>query len=208
MFKLSSFLDTVEAIAACADDREVWDRYSWVYVQERTSLRDSAFYLVSRDDEDDEPALEAFAAQHDLCSFLEAATFADVLSVQKRQQPFSRLDDYAAALEHYAEQDAFLEIDDVDETSASSSGLACDLYAEFDLYLADCSPDRIGAAARLTAALLEIDIASALRNCRQLPFCLGERINRTRCENIEARYAEISVALRRVARHSFPWQAN
>lgn len=54
MFELNSFRETVEALAACSDDRALWQRYAWVYVQGDTALLESRFYLVSNLDEDDE----------------------------------------------------------------------------------------------------------------------------------------------------------
>ncbi|MCQ3002936.1 hypothetical protein NLO98_24625 [Pseudomonas syringae] len=207
MFKLKSFSETVEAIAACSDDRALWSQYVWVYVQGDTALLDSRFYLVTRDDEDeDERRVSEFGAQHHLSSCLEAATFADVLSVQKRQQPHSSLEDYAIALEHYSEQDAFLEVPGGDEPKAAEPGLARDLYAEYDLFLAECTPDQLSVAAREVSAILEINIASALEGCRALPLCLGERITGDQCMQIEARFSALSIPLQRVTHRSFPWQ--
>lgn len=206
MFKLSSFREALEAIAACSDDGALWRRYAWVYVQGDTALLDSRFYLVSNLDEDDERRVTDFGAQYDLSSCLEAATFADVLCVQKRQQPHSGLEDYAIAIEHYAEQDAFLEVPGGDEPKAAEPGLARELYAEYDLFLAECAPDQLSVAAREASAVLEINIASALQGCRALPLCLGERITGDQCMQIEARFSALSVPLQRVTHRSFPWQ--
>ncbi len=207
MFKLKSFRETVEAIAACSDDRALWHRYVWVYVQGDTALLDSRFYLVTRDEEDeDDRRVAEFGAQHDLSSCLEAATFADVLSVQKRQQPHSSLEDYAIALEHYSERDAFLEVPGGNDPKTAEPGLARDLYAEYDLFLAECAPDQLSVAAREVSAILEINIASALEGCRALPLCLGERINGDQCMQIEARFTALSIPLQRVTHRSFPWQ--
>lgn len=207
MFKLKSFRETVEAIAECSDDRALWNQYVWVYVEGDTALLDSRFYLVSRDDEDeDERRVSEFRARHDLSSCLEAATFADVLSVQKRQQPHSSLEDYAIALEHYSEQDAFLEVPGGDEPKPAEPGLARDLYAEYDLFMAECAPDQLSVAAREVSAILEINIASALEGCRALPLCLGERMTGDQCMQIEARFSALSIPLQRVTHRSFPWQ--
>ena len=206
MFKLISFRETVEAIAACSDDRALWQRYAWVYVEGDTALLDSRFYLVSNFDEDDERRVLDFADRYDLSSCLEAASFADVLSVQKRQQPHSGLEDYAIALEHYSEQDAFLEVPGGDTPKAAEPGLARDLYAEYDLFLAECARDRLTVAAREVSAVLEIDIANALQRCRGLPLCLGERMTGDQCRQIEARFSALSVPLQRVTHRSFPWQ--
>lgn len=206
MFKLNSFRETVEAIAACSDDRALWQRYAWVYVQGDSALLESRFYLVSNIDEDDERRVLDFGDRFELSSCLEAASFADVLCVQKRQQPHSTLEDYAVALEHYSEQDAFLEVPGGDDPKAAEPGLARELYAEYDLFLAECSPDQLGVAAREVSAVLEINIASALQACRALPLCLGERMNDDRRMQIEARFSALSVPLRRVTHRSFPWQ--
>ncbi len=206
MFKLISFRETVEAIAACSDDRALWQRYAWVYVEGDKALLESRFYLVSNIDEDDERRLLDFADRHDLSSCLEAASFADVLSVQKRQQPHSSLEDYAIALEHYSEQDAFLEVPGGDDPKPAEPGLSRDLYAEYDLFLAECAPDRLTVAAREVSTVLEINIANALQGCRALPLCLGERMTGDQCMQIEARFSALSVPLQRVTHRSFPWQ--
>lgn len=206
MFKLYSLRETVETIAACSDDRALWQRYAWVYVQGHAALLESRFYLVSNIDEDDERRVLDFGDRFELSSCLEAASFADVLCVQKRQQPHSSLEDYAIALEHYSEQDAFLEVPGGDDPKAAEPGLARELYAEYDLFLAECSPDQLGVAAREVSAVLEINIGSALQACRALPLCLGERMNGDRCMQVEARFSALSVPLQRVTHRSFPWQ--
>lgn len=205
MFKLNSFRETVEAIAACSDDAALWDRYAWVYVQGDKALLDSSFHLVSNLDEDEFRVLD-FGSQYDLSSCLEAATFADVLWVQKRQQPHSSLEDYAIALEYYSEQDTFLDVPGGDDPKAAEPGLARELYAEYDLFLAECTPDRLGVAALQVSAVLEINIASALQGCRALPLCLGERMTGDQCMQIEARFSALSIPLQRVTHRSFPWQ--
>ncbi|KQQ55600.1 hypothetical protein ASF84_09675 [Pseudomonas sp. Leaf127] len=206
MFKLNSFRETVEAFAACSDDQALWRRYAWVYVQGDTALLDSRFYLGSNLDEDDERRVSDFGARYGLSSCLEAATFADVLSVQKRQQPHSSLEDYASALEHYVEQDAFMEVPGADNPKAAEPGLARELYAEYDLFLAECAPDQLSVAAREVSAVLGINIASALQGCRALPLCLGTRMTGDQCRQIEGRFSERSIPLQRVVHRSFPWQ--
>jgi len=206
MFELNSFRETVEAIAACSDDRALWQRYAWVYVQGDTALLESRFYLVSNIDENDERRILDFGDQYNLSPCLEAADFADVLCVQKRQQPHSSLEDYAIALEHYAQQDAFLEVPGGDDLKAAEPGLARELYAEYDLFLAECAPDRLGVAAREVSAVLEINIATALQRCRALPLCLGERMTGDQCMQIKARFFALSVPLQEVTHRSFPWQ--
>jgi hypothetical protein len=210
-----SLLDSIEAIAACHDDRDVWDRYCWVYATDGVPLVEARIYLSSRDDETEleldgygaQPP--AFAVAHGLVAYLEAATFADVLSVQKRQQPLSRLEDYAAALEHYAEQDAFLDRGEFysgDSEPQPSPGISRDLFAEFDLELVSCPMDNVLAAARATADLLQIGVADALNRCRRLPLVLGERIDARERERIEARFARIGLPLQRTTHVSFVWQ--
>ncbi len=206
MFKLKSFRETIEAIAACSDDQALWRRYAWVYVQGDAALLDSRFYLVSNLDQDDERRVADFGDQHGLSSCLEAATFADVLSVQKRQQPHSSLEDYANALEHYVEQDAFKAVPGGDDPKAAEPGLARDVYAEYDLFLAECVPEQLSVAAREVSAVLGINIASALQGCRALPLCLGTRLSGDQCLQIEGRFYARSVPLQRVAHRSFPWQ--
>lgn len=207
MFKLTSFRETVEAIAACSDDGDVWDTFAWVYVQGDAALLDSRFYLVSNRGDDDERRVSEFGAHYDLSPYLEAATFADVLCVQKRQQPQSSLEDYAIALAHYAEQDCFLEVAGGEEPKATEPGLARDLYAEYDVFLAECAPEQLKVVARAVGAVLDVNIASALQCCRALPLCLAERISADQCRQIEARFSARSVALRRVTHRSFPWQS-
>ncbi|PVZ19817.1 MULTISPECIES: hypothetical protein [unclassified Pseudomonas] len=206
MFRLNSFRETLEVIAACSDDQVVWQRYAWVYVQGGARLLDSRFYLASREDEDDEGRLLALVERYDLSPCLEAATFADVLCVQKRQQPHSGLEDYALALEHYAEWDAFLELPCADAPQPAEHGLAKGLYAEHDLWLAGYAPDQLASTAREVSAVMGINIAKALQACRGLPVRLGERITGDQCLQIEARFSALSASLQRVTYRSFPWQ--
>lgn len=215
MAKLLSLLDSIEALAACHDDRDVWDRYSWVYVTDDVPLLEAQIYLSSSEDEmelvpdGDGEEHPAFAVEHGLVSYLEASTFADVLSVQKRQQPLSQLEDYAVALEHYAERDAFLDRGEFYSGGSEPQplpGISRDLYAEYDLQLTACPADGILAAARATAELLQIGVADALGRCRRLPLVLGERIDARERERIEARFAGISLPLHRTTQVSFAWQ--
>ncbi len=215
MRKRLSLRDAIETIAACHDDGDVWDRYCWVYVTDDVPLVDTKIHLSTREDEDD-PAIDedgeehpAFAMAHGLVSYLEAATFADVLSVQKRQQPLSRLEDYAAALEHYAEQDAFLDRGEFYSGGNEpdlTPGLSRDLYAEYDLQLTACPAHRLLAAAKATADLLGINAAEALNRCRQLPLVLGERVDARERDRIEARFADIALPLQRTTHVSLAWQ--
>lgn len=93
-----------------------------------------------------------------------------------------------------------------DDMKAAEPGLARELYAEYDLFLAECAPDRLSVAAREVSAVLEINIASALQRCRALPLCLGERMTGDQCIQIKARFSALSVALQQVTHRSFPWQ--
>ena len=129
--------------------------------------------------------------------------------MQKRQQPLSQLGDYAAALEHYAEQDAFLDRGEFyrgGDDPEPSPGISRDLYAEYDLQLMTCPADRIAAAARAAAELLQIGVADALARCRRLPLVLGERIDARERDRIETRIAGISLPLQRTTHVSFAWQ--
>ncbi|WP_214286716.1 hypothetical protein, partial [Acinetobacter pittii] len=77
-----------------------------------------------------------------LGTFLEPATFADVLDVQKRQRPLSSLRDYAQALAYYAEYDAFQQVEGIDEAlgeaeaaeqvAARAAGVGTGIFASFD----------------------------------------------------------------------------
>jgi hypothetical protein len=215
MAKLLSLRDSIEAIAACHDDNDVWDRYAWVYTTDGVPLLEAQIFLSSREDEmellldGDGEKHPAFAVEHGLVSYLEASTFADVLSVQKRQQPLSQLEDYAVALEHYAEQDAFLDRGEFYSGGSEPTplaGLSRDLYAEYDLQLMTCPADRIATAARATAELLQIGVADALARCRRLPLVLGVRIDARESDRIEARFAGVSLPLQRMTHVSFVWQ--
>jgi hypothetical protein len=93
-----------------------------------------------------------------------------------------------------------------DYPKAAEPGLARDLYAEYDLFLAECAPEHLSVAAREVSAVLEINIASALAGCRALPLCLGERITGDQCLQIEARFSAVAIPLQRVTHRSFPWQ--
>ena len=45
MRKLLCLRDGIEAIAACHDGGDVWDRYCWVYVTDDVPLVDAQLYL-------------------------------------------------------------------------------------------------------------------------------------------------------------------
>ena len=113
---LLNFCEAVETLAACLDDDDMYRRFSWVYASEDVPLHHARFYLSGDEDECEDPVedalgreMPAFAAANKLVHYLEAATFVSVLTVQKEQQPLSSLDDFAEALKHYHEEDAFLD---------------------------------------------------------------------------------------------------
>lgn len=215
MSTLLSLREAIEAIAACRDDGDVWDRYAWVYADDGEGpLTASRFYLSSAEDEENHwvdeigEGVPAFAAKHGLYHFLEAATFADVLSVQKRQHPMSAVEDYARALRHYAQYDAFLDLGGFEAGHGDAPplpGIARDLYTEYDLVLAQCPADRVGDAARAVSALFELPLPEALALCRQLPASLGQRIDAQALARIERRFAALSLPLVRHTYRALPW---
>lgn len=210
---LLTLRQTIEAIVACCDDGDVWDRYAWVYADGDDPL-DARFYLSSGDEEDellvdeDGEGLPPFAAEHALTHYLEAATFADVLIVQKRQRPMSTPEDYARALDFYHRRDAFLDLGEASESDideALRAGLSTGLFTEYDLVLATCPPERVGDAARTVANLFALSIAEALTLCRQLPLSLGRRVNRRDGEAIERRFSALGLPLQKTEHRALPW---
>ncbi len=216
MAQLLSFREAVEAVAACLDDDDLYRRYSWVYASEDVALRDALFFLSTDEDEEEEPVedargreMPAFAVEHKLVHYLEAATFADVLTVQKRQHSLSSLEDFAKALKHYHEEDAFLDLGGFVSGECASNapihGISRELFPEYDLQLVECPAQRVSDAARATAALLKINVGEALARCRQLPVSLGTRITGRQREQIEARFAELSLPLKRTTHRALAW---
>lgn len=216
MPRLLSLREAIEALAACHDDSDLHDRYVWVYASDDGPLRDARFYLSSHADEEEEPVADeldqdmpAFAVTHGLQHYLEAATFADVLTVQKRQQPLSGLEDYAVALAHYHDQDAFLDLGGFYSGECASNaplpGISRELFAEYDLQLVACPAEHLGKAARAAAALLRINVAQALALCRQLPLSLGVRVTGSERDKIEECFAALSLPLKRTPHWSLAW---
>lgn len=216
MPQLLTFREAIEALAACLDDDDLYRRYSWVYASEDIPLLDARFHLSTDADEEEDPVedavgreMPAFAVEHELLHYLEAATFVDVLTVQKGQQPLSSLEDFARALKHYHEEDAFLDLGGFASGQSASNppvaGISREFYPEYDLQLVDCPAERVGDAARATAALLEINVGEALARCRQLPLSLGMRITGRRREEIEARFAALAPPLKRTTHRSLAW---
>ncbi|WP_313301589.1 hypothetical protein [Stenotrophomonas sp.] len=150
-----------------------------------------------------------------LGTFLEPATFADVLDVQKRQRPLSSLRDYAQALAYYAEYDAFQQVEGIDEAlgeaeaveqaAAREAGVGAGIFASFDLALNACPEGQIKAAAQRVARLLEIPVGEALARCRALPLVLGEALDRRRAQAIKDDFADIGATLQVQGFKPFPW---
>lgn len=216
MSRLMNLREAIEALAACVDDTNLYERFSWVYARDSGELIDNRFFLSCNADEEEDPVeaehggeMPAYAAEHGLRHYLEAATFADVLSVQKTQRPLSTLEEFAAALKHYHEQDAFLDLGQFASGECAGNepqaGISRELYAEYDLRLAECPPERVGEAARASAALLQINVAQALARCRQLPMSLGMRVDGRARDRIEAKFADLSLPLERTTHRSLAW---
>ncbi|MEN5368337.1 hypothetical protein ABE571_18335 [Stenotrophomonas sp. TWI273] len=214
MTNLLSLGQTLEAIAGCSNDREVWDRYGWVYATDGDE-RDAVFWLSDHDAEHDDARVEAFAAQHALSTYLEAATFADVLEVQKRQRPLSTLDDYAQALAYYSEYDAFAQVAGIDEALDQASvedqqaarvrGVGPGIFATFDLALVQCPASMVKDAARIVAAVLDVPVGQELAWCRALPMDLGRDLERMRAAAIAAPFQAAGIALEIRGYRAFPW---
>ncbi|QNK67962.1 hypothetical protein [Variovorax sp. PAMC26660] len=215
MQRLLSLREAIEALASSHDDSDLYDRYAWVYASDDGPLRDARFYLSCNADEEEAITDElgedmpAFAVTHRLRHYLEAATFADVLLVQKQQQPLSALEDYAVALAHYHDQDAFLDrggfYSGECAANAPLPGISRELFAEYDLQLVTCLAEHVGEAARATAALRQINVAQALALCRQLPLSLGVRVTGRERDRIEERFAALSLPLKRTTHRSLAW---
>jgi hypothetical protein len=209
-----SLREAIEAIAACHDDGDVWDRYAWAYVDGDGPLATRQWYLSTAEDEEDHlvdefgEGLPAFAAERSMHHYLEAATFADVLGVQKRQRPASELADYARALEHYHRYDAFLDLGGFatgDGDAPLHPELSRGLHTEYDLSLAQCPAERAAEAARAVSAVLELPLGEALALCRQPPVDLGRRIDALACARIERRFAALSLPLLRRTYRALAW---
>lgn len=217
MIELLDLRQTLDSFASCNDDDEVWARYGWVHASAGGALKASFWLPASEAEAFDDDELPTAARALGLSSFLEPATFADVLDVQKRQRPLSTLDDYAAALDYYAEYDAFLQVPGIDEALGEASdaeqaaalalGVGPGIYASFDVVLAQCPAQYVKDAARQVAALLAVSIGEALAACRDLPVCLGEQLDRERCVGIVAAFDAFGVPLQVRGYKPFPWSA-
>lgn len=217
MIELLDLRQTLDSFASCNDDDEVWVRYGWVHASDGGALNASFWLPASEAEAFDEDELPTAARALGLSSFLEPATFADVLDVQKRQRPLSTLEDYAAALDYYAEYDAFLQVPGIDEALGEASdaeqaaalaiGVGPGIYASFNVVLAQCPAQHVKNAARQVAVLLAVSIGEALAACRDLPLCLGEQLDRKRCAGIVAAFDAFGVPLQVRGYKSFPWSA-
>lgn len=94
MIELLDLQQTLDAFAACNDDDAVWNAFGWVMASDEDLLA-ARLWLPSSSDEalDDDGERSAASAAMGLFPYLEPATFADVLDVQKRQRPLSSLQD-------------------------------------------------------------------------------------------------------------------
>ncbi|WP_296250817.1 hypothetical protein [uncultured Stenotrophomonas sp.] len=217
MIELLDLRQTLDSFANCNDDDEVWARYGWVHASEGGALNASFWLPASEAEAFDDDELPTAARALGLSSFLEPATFADVLDVQKRQRPLSTLEEYAAALDYYAEYDAFLQVPGIDEAlgeaaeaeqeAARALDVGPGIYASFDVVLAECPAQHVKDAARQVAALLAVSIGEALAACRDLPVCLGEQLDRKRCAGIVAAFDALGVPLQVRGYKPFPWSA-
>ena len=215
MIELLDLRQTLDSFASCNDDDEVWARYGWVHASDGGALGASFWLPASEAEAFDDDELPTAARALGLSSFLEPATFADVLDVQKRQRPLSTLEDYAAALDYYAEYDAFLQVPGIDEALGEASdaeqaaalamGVGLGIYASFDVVLAQCPAQSVKEAARQVAVLLAMPIGEALAACRDLPLCLGEQLDRKRCAGIVAAFDALGVPLQVRGYKPFPW---
>lgn len=216
MIELLDLQQTLHAFAACNDDDAVWNAFGWVMASDEDLLA-ARLWLPSSSDEalDDDGERSAASAAMGLFPYLEPATFADVLDVQKRQRPLSSLQDYAQALAYYAEYDAFQQVEGIDEAlgeagvaeqaAARGAGVGTGIFASFDLTLKACPEGQIKAAAQRVACLLEIPVGEALARCRALPLVLGEALDRRRAQAIKDDFEAIGAAVQVHAFKPFPW---
>ncbi|MGB5905800.1 MAG: hypothetical protein WBG87_00055, partial [Stenotrophomonas maltophilia] len=216
MIELLDLQQTLHAFAACNDDDEVYASFGWVHATDGDLLQ-ARFWLPADEEAafDDDSDVPAGARALGLSAYLEPATFADVLDVQKRQRPLSTLADYAQALAYYAEYDAFQQVDGIDEVlgeagaekqaAARGSGVGTGIFASFDLILNACPEGQIKAVAQRVAHVLEIPVGEALARCRSLPLALGERLDRNRAQAIKDDFDAIGATVQVHGFKPFPW---
>lgn len=216
MIELLDLQQTLHAFAACNDEDAVYASFGWVHATDGDLLQ-ARFWLPADEEAafDDDSDVPARARALGLSSYLEPATFADVLDVQKRQRPLSTLADYAQALAYYAEYDAFQQVDGIDEAlgeagaeeqaAAREAGVGEGIFASFDLCMVACPVDQLKAAAQRVAHVLEIPVGEALARCRSLPLALGEGLDRNRAQAIKDDFDAIGATLQVHGFKSFPW---
>lgn len=216
MTELLDLQQTLCAFAACNDDDAVYASFGWVHATEGDLLQ-ARFWLPADEGEafDDDGDVPAEARALGLSTFLEPATFADVLDVQKRQRPLSTLADHARALAYYAEFDAFRQVEGIDEAlgeadageqaAAREAGIGAGIFASFDLVLVACPEAQVKAVARRVAHLLEIRVGEALPRCRALPLLLGQALDRKRAQAIKDDFAAVGATLQVRGFKPFPW---
>ncbi len=218
MIELLDLRQTLDAIAACNDDGQVWERYGWVHATDGGALAARFWLPAGTHEDDDEDDADADAARAlGLSSLLEAATFADVLDVQKRQRPLSTLEDYARALDYYVDYDAFLQVPGIDEAlgeapaaeqlAARALGVGAGIHASFEVVLQACADAGIKETARRVAAQLAIPVGEALARCRALPLSLGTSLDRRRGAEVVAAFQATGATLQVHACRPFPWSS-
>ncbi|WOS40093.1 DUF7716 domain-containing protein [Xanthomonas rydalmerensis] len=218
MIPLLTLRQTLDAFAACNDDAHVHEAFGWVHASGEEPLQ-ARFWLPPDEATafDDAGAAPAAARALGLAPYLEPATFADVLDVQKRQCPLSTLQDYAQALAYYAEYDAFLQVEGVDEAlgeadedaweAARAAGVGAGIFASFDLVLASCPPEHVKPVAQQVARLLDWPIGQALAACRAGSLTLGEALDRRRATAIATDFAALGAPLQAQGYKAFPWMS-
>ncbi|MGE8258974.1 MAG: DUF7716 domain-containing protein [Stenotrophomonas sp.] len=216
MIELLDLQQTLHAFAACNDDHAVYQSFGWVHATDGDLLQ--ARFWLPPDEEtafDDDSEVPADARALGLSTYLEPATFADVLEVQKRQRPLSTLAEYAQALVHYHEYDAFQEVEGIDEAlgeataadraAARDAGVGAGIFASFDLQLLACADDQLKATAQALAHLHEVPVGEALACCRALPLLLGQALDRNRAQAIKDEFEAIGATVQVQGFKAFPW---
>ena len=216
MIELRDLQQTLHAFAACNDDHAVYQSFGWVHATDGDLLQ--ARFWLPPDEEtafDDDSEGPADARALGLSTYLEPATFADVLEVQKRQRPLSSLAEYAQALVHYHEYDAFQEVEGIDEAlgeataadraAARDAGVGAGIFASFDLQLLACADDQLKATAQRVAHLHEVPVGEALARCRALPLVLGQALDRNRAQAIKDEFEAIGATVQVQGFKAFPW---
>ncbi len=216
MIELLDLQQTLHAFAACNDDHAVYQSFGWVHATDGDLLQ--ARFWLPPDEEtafDDDSEVPADARALGLSTYLEPATFADVLEVQKRQRPLSTLAEYAQALVHYHEYDAFQEVEGIDEAlgeataadraAARDAGVGAGIFASFDLQLLACADDQLKATAQRVAHLHEVPVGEALARCRALPLLLGQGLDRNRAQAIKDEFEGIGATVQVQGFKAFAW---